>query len=102
MKKIFFHNEAIIKRGHPVNFFFVVVKGNANILNSKGNSTLKVLKQGEVYGVLDTLKEKKWRSTVVSDNKSEILIISKDTLVKKIFSSKDYTKLTLNLLKMAG
>ena len=57
MKKIFFHNEAIIKRGHPVNFFFVVVKGNANILNSKGNSTLKVLKQGEVYRVLYTLKE---------------------------------------------
>ena len=102
MKKIYFHNEAIIRRGHPINFFFIVIKGNVNILNSKGTSIIKVLKEGEVFGALDTLKEKKWKSTVVSENKSEILIISKDTLIKKIFSSEEYTKLTMNLLKMAS
>ena len=32
MKKIFFHNEAIIKRGHPIINFFIVTKGKANAL----------------------------------------------------------------------
>ena len=52
MKKIYFHNEAIIRRGHPINFFFIVIKGNVNILNSKGTSIIKVLKEGEVFGAL--------------------------------------------------
>ena len=47
-------------------------------------------------------KEKKWKNTVVSEKRSEILIIPKETLIKKIFSSKEFTALTLDLLKMAN
>ena len=47
------------------------------------------------------LKEKKWKNTVVSENKSEVFIIPKETLIKKIFTSKEFTALTLDLLKMA-
>ena len=38
MKKIFFHNEAIIKRGHPIINFFILTKGKANVLNSNGSN----------------------------------------------------------------
>ena len=37
----------------------------------------------------------------VSENKSEVLVIPKETLIKKIFTSKEFTALTLDLLKMA-
>ncbi len=101
MKKIFFHNEAIIKRGHPIVSFFIIIKGKANVLNSNGKTVLKYISKGDVYGVIDNLKEKKWKNTVVSENKSEILLIPKETLIKKIFSSKEFTNLTLDILKMS-
>ena len=101
MKKIFFHNEAIIKRGHPIISFFIVIKGQANVLNSNGNNILKNICSGEVFGIIDNLKEKKWKNTVVSEKRSEILIIPKETLIKKIFTTKEFTALTLDLLKMA-
>ena len=75
--------------------------GNANVLNSNGSTILKSICSGEVFGIIDNLKEKKWKNTVVSENKSEILIVPKDILIKKIFSSKEFTALTLDLLKMA-
>ena len=102
MKKVFFHNEAIIKRGHPIFSFFIIIKGKANVLNSNGKTILKHITSGDVFGVIDNLKEKKWKNTVVSDNKSEVLFIPKDILIKNIFSSKEYTSLTLNILKMAN
>ena len=102
MKKIFFHNEAIIKRGHPIINFFIVTKGKANVLNSNGSAILKHICSGEVFGIVDNIKEKKWKNTVVSENKTEILIIPKDILIKKIFSSKEFSSLTLNILKMAS
>ena len=37
----------------------------------------------------------------VSENKSEVLVIPKEILIKKIFTSKEFTALTLDLLKMA-
>ena len=101
MKKVFFHNEAIIKRGHPILSFFVVIEGQANVLNSNGNNILKKICNGEVFGIIDNLKEKKWKNTVVSEKKSEILIVPKETLIKKIFTTKEFTALTLDLLKMA-
>ena len=101
MKKIFFHNEAIIKRGHPIVSFIIIIKGKANILNSNGNTILNKLNTGDVFGIIDNLKEKKWKNTVVSENKSEVLIVPKNTLIKKIFSSKKFTALTIDLLKMA-
>lgn len=101
MKKIFFHNEAIIKRGHPIVSFIIIIKGKANILNSNGNTVLNKINTGDVFGIIDNLKEKKWKNTVVSENKSEVLIVPKDTLIKKIFTSKEFTALTIDLLKMA-
>lgn len=101
MKKIFFHNEAIIKRGHPIISFFIVIKGQANVLNSNGNNILKNICTGEVFGIIDNLKEKKWKNTVVSEKKSEILIVPKEALIKNIFATKEFAALTLDLLKMA-
>ena len=101
MKKIFFHNEAIIKRGHPIINFFIVTKGKANVLNSNGSTILKNISSGEVFGIIDNLNQKKWKNTVVSENKSEVIVIPKETLIKKLFTSKEFTTLTLDLLKMA-
>ena len=101
MKKIFFHNEAIIKRGHPIINFFILTKGKANVLNSNGSTIVKNICGGQVFGIVDNLKEKKWKNTVVSENKSEVLVIPKEILIKKIFTSKEFTALTLDLLKMA-
>ena len=81
--------------------FFIVVKGQANVLNSNGNNILKNICSGEVFGIIDSLKEKKWKNTVVSEKKSEIFIVPKETLIKKIFTTKEFTALTLDILKMA-
>ena len=70
-------------------------------MNSNGNNILKNICSGEVFGIIDNLKEKKWKNTVVSEKESEILIIPKETLIKKIFATKEFTALTLDLLKMA-
>ena len=101
MKKTFFHNEAIIKRGHPIINFIIVVKGKANVLNSSGNTILKNICCGEIFGIVDNLREKKWKNTVVSENKSEVIYVPKETLIKKIFATKEFTTLTFDLLKMA-
>ena len=102
MKKIFFHKEVLLKRGQPTNNFFILLKGKAKVLNSNGSVSLRDIYPGEVFGLLDNLREKKWKNTVVSDSKSEVLFIPKDILIKNIFSSREYTSLTLNLLKMAS
>ena len=102
MRKLFFHKEVLLKRGQPTNNFFIMLTGKAKVLNSNGNLTIRSIHPGEVFGLLDNLREKKWKNTVVSDNKSEVLFIPKDILIKNIFSSREYTSLTLNILKMAS
>ena len=102
MKKLFFHKEVLLKRGQPTNNFFIMLKGKAKVLNSNGNLSLRDVYPGEIFGLLDNLREKKWKNTVVSDNNSEVLFISKDVLIKNIFSSREYTSLTLSILKMAN
>ncbi len=79
-----------------------MLKGKAKVLNSNGNLSLRDVYPGEIFGLLDNLREKKWKNTVVSDNNSEVLFISKDVLIKNIFSSREYTSLTLSILKMAN
>ena len=102
MKKLFFHKEVILKRGYPINSFLIIFSGKANVLNSTGNIIIKELKEGDVYGLVDNFKEKKWKNTVVSDRKSEVLFISKDFLIKNIFSSREFASLANNILKMAS
>ena len=102
MKKKFFHKEVLLRRGQPTSNFFILLKGKAKVLNSNGSISLRSIHPGEIFGLLDNLREKKWKNTVVSENKSEVLFIPKDILIKNIFSSREYTSLTLNLLKMAS
>ena len=102
MKKNFFHNEAIIKRGNPINSFFIVLSGKGLVLNSNGNKTIREIEKNQVFGLIDTLKEKKWKNTVVSDKNSEILFISRQILIKNLFSFNAISDLSLNLLKMAN
>ena len=80
----------------------IIFSGKANVLNSTGNIIIKELKEGDVYGLVDNFKEKKWKNTVVSDRKSEVLFISKDFLIKNIFSSREFASLANNILKMAS
>ena len=102
MKKKFFHKEVLLKRGQPTNFFFILLKGKAKVLNSNGSISLRDIYPREVFSIWKNVREKKWKNTVVSDSKSEVLFVPKDILIKNIFSSREYTSLTLNLLKMAS
>ena len=83
MKKSFFDKEVIVKRG------------------SKANSFLVILKENQSFGLIEILKNVKWKNTIVSEKKSEILFVPRDKLIKNIFSNKLLTNLTLNILKMA-
>ena len=102
MKKFFFHKEVILKRGHLATNFIIVINGKALILDSLGNNIKNQVSQYQSYGLIDILKENKWKNTLVSENKSEILFISRDILVKNLFSNRTLTGITLNLLKMAN
>ena len=102
MKKIFFHKEAILKRGQLAKNFIVVIRGKALVLDSMGNKIVDEVFQQQSFGLVDTLKENKWKNTVVSENNSEILFVSRDILVKNLFDSRTLAGVTLNLLKMAS
>ena len=102
MKKVFFHKEAIIKRGFLARSCIVVLKGSALILNSSGNSIKRQIFQNQTYGLVDIIKENKWKNTVISENNSEILFIPRKVLLRNIFSNKSLTSITLNILKMAS
>ena len=102
MKRVFFHKEVIIKRGNFAKHFIVVIKGKALVLDSLGNNVKKEISQYQSFGLVDILKENKWKNTIVSENKSEVLFISRDILIKNLFSNRAFTGITLNLLKMAN
>ena len=101
MKKSFFHKEVIIKRGHQAESFFVILKGKALVLNSLGNKVFNEIGENQCFGLIEILKNVKWKNTIISEKKSEILFIPRDKLIKNIFSSKILTNLTTNILKMA-
>ena len=101
MKKSFFHKEVIIKRGNKAESFFVILKGKALVLNSLGNDIIREINENQTFGLTEILKNIKWKNTIVSEKKSEILFIPRDKLVKNIFSNRLITSLTLNILKMA-
>ena len=101
MKKSFFDKEVIVKRGNKANSFLVILKGKALVLNSLGNEVFGVIEENQSFGLIEILKNVKWKNTIVSEKKSEILFVPRDKLIKNIFSSKLLTNLTLNILKMA-
>ena len=101
MKKSFFDKEVIVKRGSIANSFFVILKGKALVLNSLGNEVFGVIEENQSFGLIEILKNVKWKNTIVSEKKSEILFVPRDKLIKNIFSNKLLTNLTLNILKMA-
>ena len=102
MKKSFFHKEVIVKRGNVADSFFVVLKGKALILNSLGNSITDEILENQTFGLIEILKNMKWKNTIVSDRNTEILFVSREKLVKNLFSDRLITNLTTNILKMAG
>ena len=101
MRKSFFHKEVIVKRGHQAENFFVILKGKALILNSLGNKVSNEIDENESFGLIEILKNIKWKNTIISEKKSEVLFIPKEKLIKNIFSTKILTNLTTNILKMA-
>ena len=101
MKKCFFDKEVIVKRGNKANSFLVILKGKALVLNSLGNEVFGVIEENQSFGLIEILKNVKWKNTIVSEKKSEILFVPRDKLIKNIFSNKLLTNLTLNILKMA-
>ena len=101
MKKSFFDKEVIVKRGSKANSFLVILKGKALVLNSLGNEVFGVIQENQSFGLIEILKNVKWKNTIVSEKKSEILFVPRDKLIKNIFSNKLLTNLTLNILKMA-
>ena len=101
MKKSFFDKEVIVKRGSNASSFLVILKGKALVLNSLGNEVFGVIQENQSFGLIEILKNVKWKYTIVSEKKSEILFVPKDKLIKNIFSNKLLTNLTLNILKMA-
>ncbi len=101
MKKSFFHKEVIVKRGNKADSFLVILKGKALVLNSLGNEVFGVIQENQSFGLIEILKNIKWKNTIISEKKSEILFIPRDKLVKNIFTDKLLTNLTLNILKMA-
>ena len=101
MKKSFFHKEVIVKRGNQAESFLVILRGKALVLNSMGNEVFSEIQENQSFGLIEILKNIKWKNTIVSEKKSEVLFIPKEKLIKNVFSNKLFTNLTLNILKMA-
>ena len=101
MKKYFFHKEVIVKRGNQAENFLVVLRGKALVLNSMGNKVFSEIQENQSFGLIEILKNIKWKNTIVSEKNSEVLFIPKEKFIKNVFSNKLLTNLTLNILKMA-
>ena len=101
MKTYFFHKEVIVKRGNQAENFLVILRGKALVLNSMGNKVFSEIQENQSFGLIEILKNIKWKNTIVSEKKSEVLFIPKEKLIKNVFSNKLFTNLTLNILKMA-
>ena len=102
MNKNFFHKEVIVQRGNIANFFIVILSGKALILNSKGNKIKKELTKHQTYGLVETIKENKWKNTIVSEKNTNVLFVSRKILISNLFANKSSTSLSLNILKMAN
>ena len=100
MKKKFLHKEVIVKRGNQANSFFILLKGKALVLNSMGNNITNEIFENQSFGLIEILKNIKWKNTIISDRSSEVLFIPKDKLLKNIFNDASQTNLTLSMLKM--
>ncbi|MBV69678.1 MAG: hypothetical protein CMJ08_07745 [Pelagibacterales bacterium] len=101
MKKYFFHKEVIVKRGNQAENFLVILRGKALVLNSMGNKVFSEIQENQSFGLIEILKNIKWKNTIVSEKNSEVLFIPKEKFIKNVFSNKLLTNLTLNILKMA-
>ena len=101
MRKSFFHQEVIVKRGNIAEYFFVILEGKALILNSLGDSINNEIIKNQSFGLIEIIKNIKWKNTIISEKKSEILFIPREKLIKNLFSNRLMTSLTLNILKMA-
>ena len=99
MKKIL-HKEVIVKRGNQANSFFILLKGKALVLNSMGNNITNERFENQSFGLIEILKNIKWKNTIISERSSEVLFIPKDKLLKNIFNDASQTNLTLSMLKM--
>ena len=95
MKKSFFHKEVIVKRGSKAESFLVILKGKALVLNSLGNEVFNEIQENQSFGLIEILKKCKWKNTIVSEKKSEILFVPRDKLIKNIFSNKLLTNLNI-------
>lgn len=102
MKKLFFHKEVIIKRGNIADNFLIILKGKALVLNSLGDNITTEINEYQSFGLVEILKNIKWKNTIISENSSEVLFIPREKLIKNLFSSRLITSITLNILKMAG
>ncbi len=100
MKKKFLHKEVIVKRGNQANSFFILLKGKALVLNSMGNNITNEIFENQSFGLIEILKNIKWKNTIISERSSEVLFIPKDKLLKNIFNDASQTNLTLSMLKM--
>ena len=100
MKKKFLHKQVIVKRGNQANSFFILLKGKALVLNSMGNNITNEIFENQSFGLIEILKNIKWKNTIISERSSEVLFIPKDKLLKNIFNDTSQTNLTLSMLKM--
>ena len=59
------------------------------------------IQENQSFGLIEILKNVKWKNTIVSEKNLKSLFVPRDKLIKNIFSNKLLTNLTLNILKMA-
>ena len=65
-----------------------------------GNNITNEIFENQSFGLIEILKNIKWKNTIISERSSEVLFIPKDKLLKNIFSDASQTNLTLSMLKM--
>ena len=101
MKKKFLHKEAIISRGELAKKFFIIIRGRLLVMSSSGNSIEKILYTNDIYGMIESLGNKKWSNTIISDKESEVLFITKELFYEKVFATKEIKNLSLKLFSMS-
>lgn len=67
-------NEIILRKGDPGGFFYIVVAGQADILNDAG-IPITSLKRGEVFGEMSLICEENIGTTVQAGSDSQMLTI---------------------------
>jgi CRP/FNR family cyclic AMP-dependent transcriptional regulator len=83
------NKEKLIKRQESVDYLYIVLSGQFDIINSEGKIIANI-GNGEVVGEMSFIESRLPDVDVVSNNKSSVFLIERDLIIKRMDENKEF------------